>query len=108
MDTGIAALECLSCPRDQTDSICFSGSDIDVAHDDIITYADLIFCSSDQIQDFFCQSHFAGTFRPAYEKLLSEFSFQTLDLSGECGLRKVKAFRSVYDALFPCNGKKII
>ena len=78
----------------------------------------LILCFLYQIQDFFCtfpenQSFFrqrdlAGTLCAADQQLFSKLLFHIFNLRGQCGLGEMKRLGGPYDALFSCDGKKIL
>lgn len=66
------------------------------------------FCPFPEDHPLFCQCHFAGAFCAADQQLLSQLFFHVFDLRGKCGLGEMERFGSPYNALFPCDGEKIL
>ena len=118
MDAGIKSFQLSGCLCQQAHAVCFSRADIDISDNNVVRECNFMFGFLYQIQDFFrsfpedhpffCQCHFAGAFRAADQQLFSQFFLHVFDLCGKRGLGEVKGFGGPYDALFPCDGEKIL
>lgn len=117
-DARMPVLKSLCRSGNEADAVRLSGSDIDIANDDIIAHSNLtfrpsyqiknLFCAFSEDHSFFCQRDLAGAFCPADEKLFAQFFFQIFNLGGKRGLGKMQGLGRVYDTLLSCDSQKII